>query len=68
MPEPHEQSTHVVDEIAPALTNESQGLDDRAAGLHNVLHLLLAVSGVVMLGAAFLDWLIHPVTLWGAVP
>jgi hypothetical protein len=59
---------HVVEEVAPTLTDESPQREARAAGRHNVLHLLLAVSGVVMLGTAFLDWLIHPVSLWAAVP
>jgi hypothetical protein len=54
--------------VIPRPTNEEPKLEASAAGRHNALHLLLAAWGVVMLGTAFLDWLIHPVTLWTAVP
>jgi hypothetical protein len=61
-------STISVDNTGPRPMSKNHDLEARAAGRHNVLHLLLAALGVVMLGTAFLDWLIHPVTLWTAVP
>jgi hypothetical protein len=54
--------------VQPKRTSEEPKFEASAAGRHNALHLLLATWGVVMLGTAFLDWLIHPVTLWTAVP
>ncbi|PRQ10169.1 hypothetical protein ENSA7_01180 [Enhygromyxa salina] len=60
------KTTLVPDTIASRLPLDSH--EARAAGRHNSLHLLLAALGVVMLGTALLDWLIHPVTLWAGLP
>ena len=38
------------------------------AEVHNLVHLVLAVLGVVMLVIAYVDWIGHPLTLWIGLP
>lgn len=40
----------------------------RRPATHNLIHLLLAASGVAMLSVALLDLMIHPLTLWLSLP
>lgn len=34
------------------------------AGLHNLIHLVLACAGVALAGIGLLDLLVHPLSLW----
>ncbi|MCA9697077.1 MAG: hypothetical protein KC431_06110 [Myxococcales bacterium] len=36
----------------------------RATALYDILFLVLATAGVLMLCFAFRDWLVHSLTLW----
>lgn len=36
--------------------------------VHNVIHLVLATLGVVMIVIAYLDVIDHPFTLWMSLP
>ena len=38
------------------------------AGLHNLIHLVLACAGVALGAVALLDLLVHPLSLWLNIP
>jgi hypothetical protein len=65
--EPSMKSAHP-DTPVSSSTSGARRLRIQTAARHDVLHLVLATSGAVMLAIAFLDWIIHPLTLWTALP